>query len=111
MFALNSTESVPRSVAVADGDRIVISCDSNGIKEERTWSLNEKGELVQVRVHNKFICILPYKYLNQSVVCLDCVTSSHAEIVPEREEHCGEEGLQESLDSRALSAFHNYNTF
>ena len=33
---------------MADGDRIVISCDSNGIEEERTWSLNEDGELVQV---------------------------------------------------------------
>jgi len=36
-----------KSVAVADGDRIVISCDTNGIEEERTWSLNEGGELVQ----------------------------------------------------------------
>ena len=54
-----------------------------------------------MRVNNKFIRILPYKYLNQSVVCLDCVTPSHAEIVPEREEHCGGEGLQESLDPKA----------
>ena len=30
--------------------RIVISCDTNGIEEERTWSLNEGGELVQVRL-------------------------------------------------------------
>ena len=52
---MRPVESVPRSVAVADGDRIVISCDSNGIKEERTWSLNEEGELVQVRLITCFI--------------------------------------------------------
>ena len=37
-----------KSTAVVDGDRLVISCDTRGIEEERTWSFNEAGELVQV---------------------------------------------------------------
>ena len=44
-----------KSTAVADDDRLVISCDTAGIQEERTWSFNEAGELVQVSLNLYFV--------------------------------------------------------
>ena len=46
-----------KSTAVADGDRLVISCDTAGIEEERTWSFNDAGELVQVSLNLYFVSL------------------------------------------------------